>query len=146
MAEYEPEFDPGPWGSDFAENTHRAYAMNQSDLGNPDFEYLPEKLSAPWGHEDGYGINNTLTNGPEHPEFIGSQVIWYMINGGDVAIHANLFGIQPLGIEVRVTICGYNRPDAFGDMMFLRILSADINDDNLVDVLDILITIQTIIS
>ncbi len=125
VGEYGPEFVPGPWGSDYSADEHQLYIVNKSDLANPlensDFQNWPADLGAPWVDVDGDGVYSPLPNGPDHPEFIGDQVIWYVMNDGDVATHSNIFGTLPLGIEVRMTIWGYNRPDAFGDMMFIKV-------------------------
>jgi len=125
VGEYGPEFVAGPWASDFNANEHQLYIVNKSDLADPlensDFQNWPADLGAPWVDEDNDGVYSPLPNGPDHPDFIGDQVIWYVMNDGDGATHANIFGTQPLGIEVRVTIWGYNRPDAFGDMMFVKV-------------------------
>ena len=43
------------------------------------------------------------------------------MNDGEVAAHS-IFGTLPLGVEVQMTLWGYDRPDAFGDMMFVKAL------------------------
>ncbi|MFQ6609546.1 MAG: hypothetical protein ACE5D7_01970, partial [Fidelibacterota bacterium] len=125
VGEYGPEFVAGPWNGDFNADEHQLYIVSKSDLADPlasdDFQNWPADLGAPWVDENGNGIYEPLPNGPDHPDFIGDQVIWYVMNDSDVATHANIFGTQPLGIEVRMTIWGYNRPDAFGDMMFVKV-------------------------
>ena len=69
--------------------------------------------------EDGDGIYTPMPSGPDHPDFIGDQVIWWVMNDGDIAEHS-IFGTLPLGVEVQMTLWGYDRPDAFGDMMFVK--------------------------
>ena len=137
VGEYGPEFVPGPWGSNFNAGEHQLYIVNKSDLADPlassDFQNWPAHLGAPWVDVDGDGVYSPLPNGPDHPEFIGDQVIWYVMNDGDVATHSNIFGTQPLGIEVRMTIWGYNRPDAFGDMMFLKVQAFNKGGNNIED-------------
>jgi hypothetical protein len=90
-------------------------------LANSDFQNWPAHLGAPWVDEDEDGVYSPMPAGTDHPEFIGDQVILYVMNDGDASAHA-IFGTAPLGIEVRVTIWGYDRPDAFGDMMFVKAL------------------------
>lgn len=137
VGEYGPEFVPGPMGSNFNAGEHQLYIVNKSDLADPlsssDFQNWPAHLGAPWVDVDGDGIYSPLPNGPDHPEFIGDQVIWYVMNDGDVATHSNIFGTQPLGIEVRMTIWGYNRPDAFGDMMFLKVQAFNKGGNDITD-------------
>ncbi|MBT3251485.1 MAG: T9SS type A sorting domain-containing protein [Candidatus Marinimicrobia bacterium] len=124
VAEYGSELVPGPWEGDYNLPEHQLYIVNRSDLTDPlsnsDFQNWPTHLGAPWVDEDGDGVYSPLPSGPDHPDFIGDQVIWYVINDGDVATHSNIFGTQPLGIEVRITIWGYNRSDVFGDMVFVK--------------------------
>ncbi|MEE9465729.1 MAG: T9SS type A sorting domain-containing protein, partial [Candidatus Neomarinimicrobiota bacterium] len=91
-------------------------------LKSDDFQNWPVDLGAPWVDEDGDGLYSPMPLGPDHPQFLGDQVIWYVMNDGDVAEHGAVFNTLPLGIEVQMTIWGYNRPDAFGDMMFVKAL------------------------
>ena len=126
VGEYGPEFVAGPWGGDAGAEEHKLYIVNKSDLGDPlkndDFQNWPTDLGAPWVDVEGDGTYDPLPLGTDYPEFIGDQVIWFVINDGDVAEHGNIFGTLPLGIEVQFTIWGYDRPDAFGDMMFIKAL------------------------
>jgi len=123
VGEYGPEFVSGQWDGDSNADEHQLYIVNKSDLADPlassDFQNWPAHLGAPWVDNDGDGIYSPLPAGTDHPEFIGDQVIWYVMNDGDASAHS-IFGTAPLGIEVRVTIWGYDRPDAFGDMMFVK--------------------------
>ena len=68
---------------------------------------------------DGDGVYSPLPIGPDHPEFVGDQVMWYVANDGAPGSHG-LFGTLPLGIEVQFTTFGFDRPDVFGDMMFVK--------------------------
>ncbi|MCK5330171.1 MAG: hypothetical protein KAK01_02095, partial [Candidatus Marinimicrobia bacterium] len=85
-AEYAPENVAGPYGGDANAARHKIYKINKSDLADPlahpDFGDWPVDLGAPWVDNDGDGIYNPLPNGPDHPEFIGDQVIWYVSNDG----------------------------------------------------------------
>ena len=82
-------------------------------FANDDFQNWPTNLGAPWVDNDGDGIYNPMPIGTDHPEFIGDQVIWYVMNDGVSNAHT-IFGTEPLGIEVRVTIWGYNRTNESG--------------------------------
>jgi hypothetical protein len=123
VGEYGPEFVSGPWGGDAGSSDHKLYKVNKSDLAdplaNPDFQNWPADLGAPWVDNDGDGVYSPLPAGPDHPEFIGDQVIWWVMNDSDLAQHS-IFGTLPVGIEMQVTVWGYDRPDAFGDMMFVK--------------------------
>ncbi|NOZ74007.1 MAG: T9SS type A sorting domain-containing protein [FCB group bacterium] len=122
-AEYGPERSPGPWGSDSLDPGRKLFSVYKSDLANPgnndDFQNWPVDLGAPWVDIDEDGLYNPLPNGPDHPEFIGDQVIWYVSNDGDVASHG-IFGTEPLGVEVQTTIFGLKRTNALGDIMFVK--------------------------
>ncbi len=121
--DYSNEMVPGPWGADPGAAAHKFYKVSKSDLADPlnssDFQNWPVALGAPWVDVDGDGVYTPLPNGPDHPEFIGDQVMWYVANDGGAGSHG-LFGTLPLGIEVQFTMFGFDRPDVFGDMMFFK--------------------------
>jgi len=124
VAEYGTEFTPGPWGSDGTAAADRLYKVNITDLSdpesNPDFAAWPVHQGAPWVDEDGDGIYTPLPDGPDHPEFIGDQVIFYVMNDGVRNDHS-IFNTEPLGIEVRMSIWGYNSYlDLLNDVMFIK--------------------------
>ncbi len=125
VGEYAPEFSAGPYGGDASAPEHQLYIVNKSDLADPlassDFQNWPADLGAPWVDEDGDGVYSPLPLGPDHPEFLGDQVIWWVMNDAVQAEHS-VFNTLPLGIEMQMTIWGYDRPDAFGDMMFIKAL------------------------
>ena len=121
--DYSSELMPGPWGSDPGAAAHKFYKVSKSDLADPlsseDFQNWPAELGAPWVDVDGDGVYSPLPGGPDHPEFVGDQVMWYVANDGAPGTHG-LFGTLPLGIEVQFTTFGFDRPDVFGDMMFVK--------------------------
>ncbi|MBC8322154.1 MAG: T9SS type A sorting domain-containing protein [Candidatus Marinimicrobia bacterium] len=125
VAEYGPEFVAGPWGSDAGASDHQLYIVNKSDLADPlasdDFQNWPADLGAPWVDVDGDGSYDPLPTGNDYPEFIGDQVIWFVMNDGEQSQHS-IFSTLPIGLEVQMTVWGYDRPDAFGDMMFVKSL------------------------
>jgi len=133
VGEYGPEFVAGPWGGDAGASEHQLYIVNKSDLADPlasdDFQNWPVDLGAPWVDVDGDGSYDPLPNGNDHPEFIGDQVIWWVMNDADQAQHS-IFSTLPIGIEVQMTIWGYDRPDAFGDMMFVKALMINKGGDD----------------
>ena len=122
-AEYSTEFSPGEYGGDPVADEYQIYKVNKSDLADPlssdDFQNWPAHRGAPWVDNDGDGVYSPLPVGTDHPEFIGDQVIFYTMTDGDASSHT-LYNTLPLGIEVRVTMWGYDRADAFGDMMFVK--------------------------
>ncbi len=125
VGEYGPEFVAGPWGSESGGSEHQLYIVNKADLADPlasdDFQNWPADLGAPWVDVDEDGVYSPMPGGPDHPDFVGDQVIWWVMNDGDIAEHS-IFHTLPLGVEVQMTLWGYDRPDAFGDMMFVKAL------------------------
>jgi hypothetical protein len=123
--DYSPELVPGPWGSDPEAPENKFYKVSRSDLSDPlankDFQNWPVKLGAPWVDEDEDGVYSPLPSGPDHPDFIGDQIIWYVANDSGPGSHA-LFNTPPLGIEVQYTIFGFDRINPMGDVLFVKVL------------------------
>ena len=123
VAEYGPERVPGPYGTDPENPHHKLYKVNRSDLADPyfydDFQNWPVDLGAPWVDVDNDGSYSPLPAGPDHPDFIGDQVIWYVSNDGDSS-GQSVFGTAPLGVEVHTTIFGFDRVNVTGDIMFVK--------------------------
>ncbi|MBN1781449.1 T9SS type A sorting domain-containing protein [bacterium] len=127
-AEYESEWAAGKVlgngePADMYDPHYKLYKVNKSDMldpqGNPDWMNWPVEDGAPWVDVDGNGAYEPLSG--DMPDLLGGdQMIWYVMNDLDVAKHDNVFSSQPIGLECRVTIWGYNRPDEFGDMMFAK--------------------------
>ncbi|MCH8069959.1 MAG: hypothetical protein IID16_11940 [Candidatus Marinimicrobia bacterium] len=84
VGEYGPEFVAGPWGSDAGAAEHQLYIVNKSDLADPlansDFQNWPADLGAPWIDVEGDGTYDPLPQGSYSPDFIGDQVISYVMN------------------------------------------------------------------
>ncbi|MBT5467452.1 MAG: T9SS type A sorting domain-containing protein [Candidatus Marinimicrobia bacterium] len=125
VAEYEPEFTAGTWESegDDPNGEYRLYKVNKVDMNNPaanpDFAAWPVDQGAPWIDEDGDGVYTPMPGGVDHPDFIGDQVMFFVMMDG-VGTDHSVFSTDPLGLEIQTTIWGYNRNDAFGDMMFVK--------------------------
>jgi hypothetical protein len=113
-AEYASEFTPGkilPSGAadDASLPQYRWYKITRADLLNPGDDYLN------WPVADGAPVDSA-----GNPLLMGDITMWCVFNDMDAALHANIFSTLPLGIEVQFTAWGYDRPDAFGDMMFIK--------------------------
>jgi len=126
-AEYTSEWVPGkilPDGTPDNKNAsqYKLYKINKADAldpnSNPDWLNWPVNQGAPWIDTNDNGIYEPLLG--DAPAIMGDQMIWYVMNDLDPAAHANLFNSAPIGLECKVTIWGYNRPDEFGDMMFAK--------------------------
>ena len=122
-AEYAGEYASGPWGADHNDPKHKIYKVSKSDLADPinsqDFQNWPVELGAPFTDNNNNGTYEPIPVGSGHPEFIGDQVLWMVMNDGDQTLHS-VFNTYPLGVEVQRTIFGFDRPDVFGDMMFIK--------------------------
>ena len=136
VGDYTQDMGPGPWGGDPLAAVHRIYKVEKSMLASPldfaDFQDWPVEFGAPWVDVDGDGVYSPLPAGTDHPEFVGDQVLWFVSNDGDPAYKLN-FGTSPLNVEIQTTMFGFDRPDVFGDMVFLKQLIINKGSDDLVD-------------
>ncbi|NQV30188.1 MAG: T9SS type A sorting domain-containing protein [Candidatus Marinimicrobia bacterium] len=125
VAEYAPELTPGPFGADGSEPEHVLFKITDYDLlepaSSPDFQNWPTTFGAPFVDVDEDGVYSPLPSGPDYPEMMGHQMLWYVSNDAEEANHT-VFGTSPLGLEVQTTVWGYARNDELGDMMFVRSL------------------------
>jgi hypothetical protein len=55
------------------------------------------------------------------PNFPADQVIWTVFNDLDRNVALSLYGSEPLGLEVQVTLWGYRRYDALGNIYFKKV-------------------------
>ncbi|MDI6802258.1 MAG: T9SS type A sorting domain-containing protein [Bacteroidota bacterium] len=55
------------------------------------------------------------------PNSPADQVIWTVINDLDRSASTGLFGSEPLGLEAQITLWGYKRTDAMGNLYFKKI-------------------------
>ena len=136
VGDYTQDMGPGPWGGDPLAAVHRIYKVEKSMLASPldfaDFQEWPVEFGAPWVDVDGDGVYSPLPAGTDHPEFVGDQVLWFVSNDGDPAYKLN-FGTSPMNVEIQTTMFGFDRPDVFGDMVFLKQLIINKGSDDLVD-------------
>jgi len=135
-AEYGPEMVSGPYGTNSSNAGYKIWKVSKADLADPlssyDFQNWPTDDGAPWMDNDGDGVYTPLPAGADHPQFLGDQVIWFVRNDGDAVAHT-IFQTLPLGIEVQTTIFGFDRPDVFGDMMFVKELIINKGGNNIDD-------------
>ena len=136
IGDYTQDMGPGPWGGDPLSAVHRIYKIEKSMLASPgdfaDFQEWPTDFGAPWVDVDGDGVYTPLPEGTDHPKFVGDQVLWFVSNDGDPAYKLNM-GTSPLDLEVQTTMFGFDRPDVFGDMVFLNQLVINRGSNTLTD-------------
>lgn len=129
-AEYASEFVPGPLGSNAEDPRHRMYKINRDGTG--DWQSWPFDLGAP-ALKAADGSDSLDATGRRIPELLGDQTLWWVMNDGDPAAHEALFGSQPLGVEVRITVFGYAYPSPFDHMLFVRWQIFNKSDRNIED-------------
>ena len=136
IGDYTQDMGPGPWGGDPLSAVHRIYKIEKSMLASPgdfaDFQDWPVDFGAPWVDVDGDGVYTPMPEGTDHPKFVGDQVLWFVSNDGDPAYKLNM-GTSPLDLEVQTTMFGFDRPDVFGDMVFLKQLVINRGSNTLTD-------------
>ncbi len=103
--EYSSELVPGPWGSVHTDSVYRIYKINGDGTG--DWLEWPVDQGAP---VDSVG----------DPLLLGDQTLFWVCNDGSVAQHSTVFGTPPMGVEIRVTIFGFNRANPLGNTMFIK--------------------------
>lgn len=75
-------------------------------------DFTPDHLIA--GNYDEPGVAGADPTSP------ADQVIWTVYNDLDPTATQGLFGSEPLGLEVQMTLWGYKRTDAMGNLYFKR--------------------------
>lgn len=89
----------------------KVYVINRADVADP----LRNPDYTNWPAADGAPVNADGT-----PALVGSDMTWAVYNDYNQTLHDNLFETKFMGVEVRRTIWAFNRPDAFGDMLFVK--------------------------
>jgi Secretion system C-terminal sorting domain len=101
------------------------------DQYEQDWGLWPAIYGAPYEDIDDDGIYNPLIDIPGIPG--ADQTIWFVANDLDPTSTHFLYGSPPMGIELQVTIWGYNRKDSFGDMMFRKYKIINKSSNNIED-------------
>ncbi len=83
-----------------------------------DWTEWPAELGAPYYDNDGNGQYDPSVDEPGLAN--ADQVIWFAINDLDQGATTNLYGSLPIGLETQVTLWGYARSDALGDVIFKK--------------------------
>ncbi|MFQ5583030.1 MAG: T9SS type A sorting domain-containing protein, partial [Calditrichia bacterium] len=97
-----------------------------------DWKNWPVDLGAPWVDKNNNGVYDPVLdeNGAaiaadgDHPGIANADmVIWYVINDLDAGRVSNLYASDPIGLEMQVTMWGYNQPNAvLGQLIFKKYL------------------------
>ncbi len=115
VSEYSSEYVPGPMVNETFSPDDAAYKVyklyRDSLAGNPNADYTN------WPIDQG-----APTNDDDTPAMFGDQMLWSVFNDADVVQHDNNNGsTDPLGIEIKQTVFGFDREGALGNMVFLKI-------------------------
>ena len=54
------------------------------------------------------------------PEFVGDEILWYVANDLDATRTQNLYGSDPMGIEMQVTTFAYDSTNDLADIVFKK--------------------------
>jgi len=134
-AEFSYEFQPGPIINGVApakdDPSHNIVKINKADLldegfTNPDYDQWLDyaQYGAPLMKAVD-GSDSLSANGKKIPAMIGDQMLWMVMNDMDPGAHGGLFHTNAIGLEVQTLVWVFNRPDEFGDMMFMKFLLAN---------------------
>jgi hypothetical protein len=121
-AEYASEYNPGiinadGTAADKEDARFRIYKINSDGTG--DWDDWPFDLGAP-ALKKVDGTDSLDASGNKIPELLGDQTLWWVMNDATAATHANAFSTKPMGVEVGVTVFGFNSANPLGSTMFLR--------------------------
>ena len=98
------------------------------DQYDKDWREWPIAKGAPYYDRDGNGQYNPKFDAKGNPDLSADepgiagadQVAWFVLNDLDAGAVAALYGSNPIGLEVQVTLWGYARTDALGEVIFKK--------------------------
>ncbi len=86
------------------------------------------QYDAPPAFSDNFKVENLIAGNYDEPGVAGAdpnspadQVVWTVFNDLDANSTLRLQGSEPMGLEIQVTIWGYKRTDALGNIYFKRV-------------------------
>ena len=83
-----------------------------------DWTSWPAQFGAPYNDVDSNGTYDPTIDIPGVPG--ADQTIWFVANDLSVSKNQNLYGAQPLGIEMQATFWAYAQQGALGNMFFRK--------------------------
>lgn len=103
------------------------------DQYKKDWEEWPTEIGAPY-----YDLNNNGVYEPELGETPGiasaDQVVWFVVTDANQTTTRDLYGTDPIGIEIQMTLWAYNQPAAgLGQIVFKQIRIINKGDGDLLD-------------
>lgn len=91
----------------------------------------PAEFGAPFEDIDQNGIYDPTIDIPGIKD--ADQTIWYVANDLDIETCRSLYGSDPMGIELQVTIWGYNIPGHLENVMFKKYKIINKSENDFVD-------------
>ncbi|NWG28568.1 MAG: T9SS type A sorting domain-containing protein [Ignavibacteriaceae bacterium] len=86
-----------------------------------DWTEWPADLGAPYFDGNANGQYDSDPTSGDIPGVVGAnQTIWYVANDQEPGLTQNLYGTQPMGMEMQATFWGYAQTGALGNMFFRR--------------------------
>jgi len=83
-----------------------------------DWNEWPAQYGAPFEDKNGNGTYEPNIDIPGVPG--ADQTIWYVCNDADATQAQKMYGSVGLGIEMQLTVWGYNQQNALGDALFRK--------------------------
>ena len=108
---------------------HARLGFDEHTRLKTDFLNWPVKDGAPWVDRNHNGVyepdfDDWLSKGgtahSDTPWFVGDEVLWFVTNDLDATRTMNLYGSNPVGLEVQTLIWGYDRPGPLANMVFTK--------------------------
>ncbi|MBT3252936.1 MAG: T9SS type A sorting domain-containing protein [Candidatus Marinimicrobia bacterium] len=117
-AEFTSEYIPGTWDSDYEQPEFKIYKIRVADgRSNPDWDIWPVDQGAPWIDADENGIYDPSI---DSPDVKGDLFYWTVFNDGDENRHSYLWSTEPLGIEVKASMYGFEGPGPLENTLFME--------------------------
>ncbi len=82
-----------------------------------DIEEWPGEDGAPYVDVNNNGVYD---RGVDQPDYIGDEVLYCVMNDLDASRTTQLYGTNPMGLEVHCLVFGFNQNGDFGDMVFKK--------------------------
>ncbi|MEW6193676.1 MAG: T9SS type A sorting domain-containing protein [Bacteroidota bacterium] len=96
-----------------------------------DYENWPIDLGAPWIDSNYDGIYNVEDG--DKPDTDADELHWMVMNDMNYDDSNNYFESQPFGLEVQLSIYGYQQNNFLDDVLFKRYLLINKSNDNIED-------------
>jgi len=131
-SEYASEFSPGPAldaSGIIDSSVARIFKISQNHLG--DWAKWPWQVGAPVLKRTD-GADSLDVNGDRIPQLLGDQTLWMVINDFNPEAHQRMFLTEPLGIEMQITVFGFDDVPPYSDMMFVKWLFIN-NGENFIN-------------